>query len=127
MELTTLSNSRVKVLALAGSFSKTTAAAAHQWLDEATVEPPAYVVVDLAGVRFMDSTALSTLVHAMKRARALGGDVRLSGLQQPVRMIFEMTRLDRIFEIFNHIDDAVQAFSLIAEPRQAELKDDPGD
>ena len=116
MDLTTRNNPPVKILVLTGSFSNTTAAPARQWLDEATAEPPAYVVVDLANVRFMDSTALSTLVHAMKRARALGGDLRLCGLQQPVRMIFEMTRLDRVFEIFNQADDAIQAFLLSEQP-----------
>jgi anti-anti-sigma regulatory factor len=51
----------------------------------------------------------------MKRARAQRGDLRLCGLQQPVRMIFEMTRLDQIFEIFGQAADAVQAFGL-SEP-----------
>ena len=110
MDLTIHDTPRVKVLSLAGSFNKASATAARQWLEEATLAAPACVVVDLAGVRFLDSTALSTLVHAMKRARALGGDVRLTGLQQPVRMIFEMTRLDRIFEIDDQVDEAVQAF-----------------
>jgi anti-sigma B factor antagonist len=110
MDLTTHDTPPVKVLSLTGSFNKASATAARLWLDEATLAAPACVVVDLAGVRFLDSTALSTLVHAMKRARAVGGDVRLSGLQQPVRMIFEMTRLDRIFEIDDQVDEAIQAF-----------------
>jgi anti-anti-sigma factor len=116
MELTVRINPPVKILSLSGSFTNTTAAAARQWLDEATAQPPAYVVVDLADVRFLDSTALSTLVYAMKRARAQGGDLRLCRLQQPVRMIFEMTRLDHIFEMFSEQDDAVQAFLLRAQP-----------
>jgi anti-sigma B factor antagonist len=109
MDLSTHDALPVKVLSLVGSFNKASAAAARQWLDEATLGAPALVVVDLAGVRFLDSTALSTLVHAMKRARAVGGDVRLAGLQQPVRMIFEMTRLDHIFEMYDQADEAVQA------------------
>jgi len=124
MDLTMLDRPPVKVLSLAGSFTKTTTAAASQWLDEATLVAPALLVVDLAGVRFLDSTALSTLVHAMKRARALGGDVRLAGLQQPVRMIFEMTRLDRIFEMYDLVDEAVQAFSRSEGEAEVGRKDD---
>jgi anti-sigma B factor antagonist len=101
----------VQVLALSGSFNNYTAPPARQWLDEVASQPPAYVVVNLSGVSFIDSTALSTLVGSMKRSRELHGDVRLCGLQQPVRMIFEMTRLDRVFEIYNHESDAIQAFS----------------
>ncbi len=116
MELTFKNQPPVKILNLSGSFTNTTVAPARQWLEEATTDQPAYVVVDLSAVRFMDSTGLSTLVHALKRARALRGDLRLCGLQQPVRMIFEMTRLDQIFEIFNQVDDAIQAFGVSEQP-----------
>src|SRR5258706_11272980 len=112
MELTFRNLPPVKILNLSGSFINTTVAPARQWLEEATADRPAYIVVDLSAVRFMDSTGLSTLVHAMKRARALRGDLRLCGLQQPVRMIFEMTRLDQIFEIFGLAEDAIQAFGV---------------
>jgi anti-sigma B factor antagonist len=100
----------VRVLALSGSFNNYTAPPARQWLDEAASQPPAYVVVNLSEVNFIDSTALSTLVGGWKSSRELKGDVRLCGLQQPVRMIFEMTRLDRVFEIYNHEAEAIQAF-----------------
>jgi anti-sigma B factor antagonist len=100
----------VRVLALSGSFNNYTAPPARQWLDEAASQAPAYVVVNLSDVSFIDSTALSTLVGGLKRSRELRGDVRLCGLQQPVRMIFEMTRLDQVFEIFNHETEAIQAF-----------------
>ena len=67
--------------------------------------------MNLENVVFVDSTALATLVQAMKRCRQLDGDLRLSNLKQPVRMIFELTRLDRAFEIFNLEEEAVGAFS----------------
>ena len=50
------------------------------------------------------------LVQGMKRCRERDGDLRLCALQQPVRMIFELTRLDRAFEIYQSEEDAVQAF-----------------
>src|ERR671929_137943 len=70
-----------------------------RWLEEAADKPPAHVVVNLAGVKFVDSTALAALVRSMKRCRQQGGDLHLCGLQQPVRIIFELTRLDRAIEI----------------------------
>jgi anti-sigma B factor antagonist len=123
MELESRVVAEVKVLALSGSFNNYTALAARQWIEEATAAQPAHLVVNLAQVSFMDSTALSTLVHGMKRARELGGDLRLCGLQQPVRMIFEMTRLDQVFEIFTHEEDAIQAFSTVRRAA-APAKDD---
>jgi anti-sigma B factor antagonist len=123
MELTFRNQPPVKILNLSGSFINTTVAPARQWLEDATADRPAYIVIDLSAVRFMDSTGLSTLVFAMKRARALRGDVRVCGLQQPVRMIFEMTRLDQIFEIFSQVDDAIQAFG-VGEPGVIDKKDE---
>lgn len=123
MELESRVVDGVQVLALAGSFNNYTALAARQWIEEATAVQPAHLVVNLAQVSFMDSTALSTLVHGMKRSREVGGDLRLCGLQQPVRMIFEMTRLDQVFEIFTHEDDAIQAYRM-ARRAEEPAKDD---
>ena len=65
----------------------------------------------IAQKQFQAATAgLSTLVQALNHARQLNGDVRLCGLQQPVRIIFELTRLDKVFDIFPTEEDAVQAF-----------------
>ncbi|MFT7586943.1 MAG: anti-sigma B factor antagonist, partial [Cellvibrionaceae bacterium] len=85
---------------------------ANEWLEEAiTNRRPPNVIVNLENVVFVDSTALATLVQAMKRCRQLDGDLRLSNLKQPVRMIFELTRLDRAFEIFNLEEEAAGAFN----------------
>lgn len=111
MEIKSNSIGNVKILGLSGRFDTHTSPEVNKWMQEATVIPPAQVVVDLSDVSFLDSTALSTLVQGLKRSRELNGDVRLCGLHQSVRMIFELTRLDKAFEIYNDQEDAVQAFN----------------
>ena len=101
----------VNVLAITGSFNNYSAGPVRQWLEVAGTTAPAHLVVNLSQVHFLDSSGLSTLVHGLKLARELGGDLRLCSLQQPVRMIFEMTRLDQVFEIFSQEADAIHAFS----------------
>ena len=101
----------VNILALAGNFDKYSAPRAQQWLEDVTAKQPAQVVVNLDDVTFMDSSGLSTLLVGLKRSREQKGDLRLCGLQAPVRMVFELTRMDRVFEIFINEDDAVQAFA----------------
>ena len=59
----------------------------------------------------VDSTALSTLVQAMKRARQHQGDCRLCEVQQPVRIILELTRLDKAFEIYSDEAAAARSFA----------------
>jgi anti-sigma B factor antagonist len=77
----------------------------------ASAGPAGQIVVDLSGVHFIDSSALSTLIQAMKRARENGGDLKLAQLQSPVRIIFELTRLDRAFSIYPTVEDAVGSIS----------------
>jgi anti-sigma B factor antagonist len=110
MDLTSNQINDVSILELSGSFDIYTATPVREWMEQATAAAPARIVVDFSGVGFIDSTALATLVQGIKRARLNQGDIRLSGLNQPVRMVFELTRLDKVFEIYVNKEAAVQAF-----------------
>jgi anti-sigma B factor antagonist len=57
-------------------------------------------IVNLQQVNFIDSSGLATLVQGMKHCRAAGGDLYLCHLGQPLRVIFELTRLDKAFDIY---------------------------
>lgn len=68
-------------------------------------------VVDLKEVEFMDSAGLGALIAALKRVTERGGDMKLACLQKKPRMVFEITRAYKVFEIYNSVDEAVRAFS----------------
>jgi len=61
-------------------------------------------VLDLAQVDFMDSSGLVTLVTGLKAARKIGCRLVLCNVQAPVRLVFELTQLDSVFEIFESYD-----------------------
>ena len=88
------------VVELSGRFDAYEAPKVREWVDEQLTRDVSRLVVDLAAVTFIDSTALAVLVQGMKRSRQQGGDLVLCGLQQPVRIIFELTRLDKAFRIY---------------------------
>ena len=75
------------------------------------------IVADLRRVEFVDSVGLAALVSGLKLARTHAGDLRLAALQDPVRMIFEITRLYRTFDIHEDPADAVEAFARSMAPR----------
>lgn len=100
----------VNVLDLDGRFDSDSAGEVQQWFQELKTRRVFKLIVNLKKVDFVDSTALSTLVQAMKHAREQEGDLRLAAMQQTVRIIFELTRLDRVFEIYPSVDDALGAF-----------------
>ncbi len=101
----------VVVLVPEGRFDAGSAPAVAEWLETATQSGATQVIVDMCSISFMDSTGLVTLVRYMKHYRSAGGDLRLANLQQPVRMIFELTRLDSAFGIYPTVDAAVESFA----------------
>jgi anti-sigma B factor antagonist len=57
-------------------------------------------VLDLSKVTYIDSSGLAVLIEAMQNVSHYGGQFALSGLQEGVRPIFEIARLDQVFRIF---------------------------
>jgi len=65
------------------------------------------VVIDFARSPYIDSSGLGALVSLGKRLRDAGGDLRLAGLNDDLRTLFELTRLDALFPLFASRDDAL--------------------
>ncbi|CAN5596967.1 STAS domain-containing protein [soil metagenome] len=61
---------------------------------------PPLLVVDLSKVSYIDSSGLAVLIEAMQNVGSYGGKFALCGLQDGVRPIFEIARLDQVFRIF---------------------------
>lgn len=111
MEMKTRVVGEVQVLELAGRFDTNTVPPVAAWLEQVTTVPGARVLVNLANTTFVDSTALATLVQALKRSQLAKGDLYLCGMRRPVYMIFELTRLDKAFSIFVDEEHALNAFA----------------
>jgi len=109
MEATQTVARGVVLLRFSGRFDAYQAPTVRRWLSDAELTS-SRIVIDLSEVSFLDSSGLSLLVQQMKACRAAGGDLRLSGLQPPVRLIFELTRLERTFAIFASAPKAVASF-----------------
>ncbi|ACA99285.1 MULTISPECIES: STAS domain-containing protein [Cyanophyceae] len=58
------------------------------------------VVLDFAGITFMDSAGLGSLVLLLKTVRSHGAKMILCNVNEQVQMLFELTNMNRVFEIF---------------------------
>ncbi|WP_426503772.1 STAS domain-containing protein [Dactylosporangium sp. McL0621] len=67
------------------------------------------LVVDLAGVTFMDSVTLGVLIGAYNRARAGGGAFAVVCTDERVGRIFRITGLDQVFTIVGSLEAASEA------------------
>jgi anti-sigma B factor antagonist len=70
------------------------------------------VVVDLAGVGFMDSSALGAIIVVFKALREGGGRLCLAAVQPPVRSLLAVTSVDPVIDIY----DTVQAAEASVPP-----------
>ena len=67
-------------------------------------------VLDFSSTEYIDSSGLGVLVSVSKKIREAGGELRLAGLNEDLRMLFELTKLDTLFKICDKTDEAVQSF-----------------
>jgi anti-sigma B factor antagonist len=70
----------------------------------------AKVVFDLQQVQFVDSSGLGGLLSCLRQLTAVGGELKLCGMATPVRDLFALVRMDRIFDIFSTQAEAISAF-----------------
>ncbi|NQT95608.1 MAG: STAS domain-containing protein [Candidatus Omnitrophica bacterium] len=73
-------------------------------------EKTAKLVINLSNVSYIDSSGLATLVELLKRARSYGGKIRLSNLAAKVKSLFEITKLEKLFDIYDTEEEAVSNF-----------------
>jgi anti-sigma B factor antagonist len=67
------------------------------------------VVLDLSGVDFLDSTALSVMVGAHKRLSKKGDPLTVVAATEPVQRVLSVTGLSRVFEVHGSRDDAMHS------------------
>lgn len=65
------------------------------------------VIVDFTTSGYIDSSGLGALVSLSRRLRDAGGDMRLVGLNEDLRTLFELTRLDALFPLYATRADAL--------------------
>lgn len=111
MDMKVRSIENVTILELAGSLDISNADELRRAILDAVSKKSAQVVVNLQHLNFIDSSGLAALAMGLKQAHEQQGNLCLCRLQPPVRLIFEMTRLDKVFEIFVSEEDAVLAAS----------------
>jgi anti-sigma B factor antagonist len=68
------------------------------------------VIISLEKAEYVDSSFLGILVAGLKRATMKDGDLKIFGLQPVVKSMFELTRLYRIFDIFDTREEAINSF-----------------
>lgn len=99
MALTTATARReddVTVVTATGLLNMAAAPDLRQAIHDALEPAPPRIVVDLAAVEFIDSSGLGALIAGLRAARDAGGDLRIAAPGPQVRMVLQLSNLDRV-------------------------------
>ncbi len=97
----------VAIVRLRGEADLHTAPILREALNDAVLQLPGTLVVDMRGVTFIDSMMLGVLLSATRRARPNGTEVRIVLNDPHVRRIFELTLLDHVMQLYASVEVAL--------------------
>ncbi len=78
----------------------------HELIDKGAIK----VVVDLGNVDWMNSSGLGILIQALTTMRNNQGDIKLANVSERIKSLLMITKLTRIFEIYDTVDNAAASF-----------------
>lgn len=111
MKIEINNNDSVTTIALSGRFDSSVVPHFRELVSTLPDDQPENYVVDLGEVQYIDSGGLGCLVAFLRRVREDGGDIKVATLTAKVRAVFELTRLHRIFEIYDNSSAAIRSFA----------------
>ncbi len=94
-----------KVIQPAGILDSAKGSEFRQEIGEMVENGVNIVLIDFQDVTFMDSSGLGALVLALKTVRAAGGKLFICSINEQIRMLFELSSMDRVFQIFPNRDE----------------------
>ena len=74
-----------------------------------TKEKAPAIIVDLAKVTYMDSSGIATLVEGLQQTGKYKGKFAIANLRSGVKEVFELSRLDKVFDIYENEELALSA------------------
>ena len=110
MKIEVAKENNVTIVAVEGEIDVETSPQLRERFDELLAQGEHNFVIDLGGVDFIDSSGLAAFVRLFKRVRVGEGDVKLCCIRPEILKIFELTRLNRVFDIFDTRAEAVESY-----------------
>ncbi|HEY9673174.1 MAG TPA: STAS domain-containing protein [Waterburya sp.] len=98
-------SSVVKVIQPSGILDGVSANQLRREINDVVENGADIVLVDFQNITFMNSTGLGALVSTLRTVRSAGGELFICSLNEQVQMIFNLTKMDRVFKTFTNRDE----------------------
>ena len=110
MEITTEKTDSIIVVGLAADSLDASNTNEFKSAAAQAIVEKAKMVLDLAQVQFIDSSGIGAILSLLRKVSETGGDLKLSGLNQQPRTVFELSRLHHILDTYETREAAAKAY-----------------
>lgn len=107
MEINVVDYKGRKVIEVSGDIDMYSSPALREALLLLTQKKVPALAIDLNKVSYIDSSGIATFVEGLKSMKTYGGRLQLFGIPKGIMEIFNFSKLDKVFEIYSDIDEAV--------------------
>ena len=105
------SKSNLTVCYIEGEIDINTSPEVKKSFDKLLAKKTPKVVINFSSVTYVDSSGLATLVEILKNMKTYGGRMRLTNLSPKIKSLFEITKLEKLFEIMADEAEAISTFA----------------
>ena len=110
MQITTREQDGIVILTLEGRVDNAGAGEMDRALQSSADTGQHRMVLDMAGITYLNSAGLRTVADILTRSRANGGDLHLVALSPKVERVFKIIGFDRFFDIYDTVEAALRDF-----------------
>ena len=111
MDLTTEEKNGVTIVKMAGKINVPEAQELMTFIEKLIDEGKHRLVIDFSEIKYIGSLGVGVLATLLRKVIQVGGSMKLVALNLFVQKIFTVTKLDKIFEIYETLDECLDSFS----------------
>ena len=110
MQVNLEENNGISIFNVVGDIDINSAPEIKKRFDKDITRDKNMVLINLKEVDYVDSSGLATLVEVLKNVRACDGKLKLASLSMKFKELFEITKLDKLFDINDNVEEALKTF-----------------
>lgn len=109
MKIEITANGEAKIMEISGDIDMYSSPVLREELLVLVSKKASHILVDFKDVSYIDSSGIATFVEGLKSTMSAGGKLKLVSLPPGIIEIFNFSRLDKVFDIYGSIDEAINS------------------
>jgi anti-sigma B factor antagonist len=111
VNIETRTDRNIEILQVSGSLDLQTAVIFRQQVNKLIMNGKTIIVFDFELLDFIDSSGLEVILSSHVTAKKANGFIALAGVNSSIERVFKITRMDRVFDVYQSVNEAVGALA----------------